>query len=883
MLPDGVVLDCEGNLQFINALNDEDTYVNQKLSTFSFNKAGTYETRFVYTYSNIKYIVPVTFRIRNANGEVPVQTKKLTLNHPSLYLTAGETEKLEAVFTPADATNQAVFWSSSDQSVVTVDAQGTVRAIRNGTAMIYCTPADPDLEPLICSVTVEDYLTVETGMTSRTVYLQGEQKNAIGFATLSVGTMTRLNRDGITPVWSIEADTVTHAKLRGETKEDSSGITANTEKLLSGGSDTYTLRCTAGEHVWSQNFALQVIDLGSSAPQSVSIARTEASVAVGEAVTLDFTPVITPSSASMPANMESLGYIGLGDYYDALDFSVYEENENQITVAFTKPGQYVVAKKYVSSNLEYVTACTVTVGGAQGRGLLTATETEFTVYSGGRSGSVSTVSLSDATVYELWKNEMQWTAERVSGNSMTVGLKENGDSVDVFVANTQRNGTDVWRVSCSFGGMTESVDLTLTTADPRGTLPERITLGRDRFTGMIGNWISVPLGAVCQPAGSMLPDQGDAFWSFSFDQAGEERSDHTIENGMLQVNFVSSGYYTGTLTYRSGNVSYQTPVYFVIQDEEEEVRKPNLRLFLVNDFDTVYPEGETGCAIAQVVLAETLSTYNTGASAAYMNETDANWTVTNTGNSAKVSLQKVSNNVYNVILDQMTGTGNINYSVKCVVDGVTCTASKTVHVAAADEVRPDAIPKQTLYQAHVGETVRIDRLLYSREDASILQASTEFDPTDLLSAVGYEINESKDTWVMTFYEAGTYTPSISAQVSNLMLNVPLTVVVGESGIIIQKTSLKLPAALTAIEAEAFEGITVEVLDLRDTNIRTIGAGAFRNCVNVTEVYLPEGNMTIDDTAFDGCINAVFFCHPGSAGAVWAGNHGFAVADPSPAN
>lgn len=882
-LPGGIRLSCEGDLQYQQAINAEDTFTSPSLSTFSFGKAGTYETRFVYAYSNMKYIVPVTFRIRNANGEVPVQTKKLTLNHPSLYLTAGETENLEAVFTPADATNQAVSWTSSDQTVATVDAQGTVRAVRNGTATIYCTPADPDLEPLTCSVTVENYLTVEAGTTSRTVYLQGEQKNTVGIATLSVGTLTRLNRDGITPVWSIETDTVTHAKLRGETTEDASGITANTEKLLSGGSDTYTLRCIAGEHVWSQNYTLQVTDLGSSAPQSVSIARTEANAAVGEAITLDFTPVITPSSASMPTNMQSLGYIGLGDFYDALDYNVYEENGDQVTVGFTKPGQYVLAKKYVLSNLEYVTACTVTVGETQGRALLTATETEFTVYSGGRSGSVSKVSLSDAMVYELWKNDLQWTAERISGNSMTVALKENGDNVDVFVANTQRNGTDVWRISCSFGGMTEWVDLTLTTADPRGTLPERIELGQDRFTGMIGNWISVPLGAVCYPTGSMLPDQGDAFWSFSFDQAGEERSDHTIEKGMLRVNFVSSGYYTGTLTYRSGNVSYQIPVYFVIQDEEEEVRKPNLRLFLVNDFDTVYPEGETGCAIAQVVLAETLSTYNTGASVAYMNETDANWTITKTGSSAKVSLQKVSNNIYNVILDQMNGSGDVNYNVQCVVNGVTYTASKSIHVAAADEVRPDATPRQTLYQAHVGETVSIDRLLYSREDASVLQASTEFDAADLLAAVGYEINENKDSWVMTFYETGNYTPYISAQVSNLVVDVPLTIMVTDRGTEIQQTVLKLPAALTSIEEEAFEGVIANVIDLRESAVQSIGANAFRNCVNVTAVYLPDGNITIDDTAFFGCINAVFYCSPGSTGAVWAGNHGFAVADPSPTN
>ena len=879
-LPNGFILSCEGDAQYQQALNEEDTFVSQSVSTFSFNRAGTYETRFVYSYSNMKYVVPVTFRIRDANGDVPVQTSKLTLNHKSLYLTAGETANLGTVFTPANATNQTVTWSSSNPNVVTVDANGAVRAVRNGEAEIYCMPNDQELDIVSCPVTVEDYLTVDAGATSRTLYLQGKEDSVLSFASLTPGTVTRFTAAGIVPSWSVDTSGVSHTIITSEIAEDNSGISLRTQKLLSGGNDTYTISCKAGSYNWSQTYTVSVVDLGPTAPQRVSIARSTVSATVGETVTLDFTPIIEPAGAILPNDIWDQGFVGIGDFYNALDRNVYSENGNILTAAFTKPGQYLVTRSYVLSNLNYVTACTVTVGNANSRNLLSATETNFTVYSGGKSGSVSTVTINDASVYEFWGSELAWSAERISGESLTVALKEHGRSVDVFVANTLKNGTDIWRITCSFGGMSESVDLTLTADTPRGPLPDNLSLSQNRFTGMIGDWINVQLGVSCEPSGSMLPDQGDAFWSFTFDQAGEEQSTHRIENGILRVCFTDNGYYMGKLVYKAGNVSYQLPIYFVIQDEEEEVKNPNLNLFLVNDFDTVYPEGESGIPIAQVVIAESLSTYSTGAAVAYMNEANATWSIQKSGTAANLKLNRISANVYDVILEKINKSGNVNYTIKCIVNGTTYNISKTLHVASNSEARPDATPSQTVYRAHVGESVDIDRLLYSRNDASVLQSSTSFDPSDLLAAVGYEIVEKDDKWVMTFYESGTYTPNVSARVSNIQVTVPLTIIVVEQSEEIPLTVIKLPAMLKRVEEDAFEGINADVIDMRDTQISNIGAGAFRNCVNVSRVYLPSNSIQIHDTAFYGCINVVFYCEAGSAGAIWAQAHGFQVVDPA---
>lgn len=879
-LPDGVLVSCEGGKQYQEALNEKDTYVSQSLSTFSFSKAGTFEANLVYAYSNIKYIIPITFNIRDENGEVPVQASRMSLNHRNLYMTIGDSAALEAVFTPVDSTNQAVTWTSSDPSVATVDANGNVRAISNGTAYISCDPADPECETVECAVTVEDYLNVEAGTQSMTLYVQGTQQKNIAAVQLTEGTIERLMNSGVTPVWTVDIDQVNHAEIDTQILDGSIGVLVNTESLKSNGTDTYTVRCEAGEYSWSQDYTLRVVDLGNNAPESVTIRKTAVSTAVNVPVTIDFTPVFTPAGTSMPSGMTDTGFVGVGDFYSAVDMSSYAENGDSITLAFTKPGQYLLTRRYLLSNLQYVTACTITVGGEQtGQNVLKATETSYTVYSGGQSGIVSTVSITDAILYQLWGDSLTWSLERISGDSITAALKEHGDSVDVFVASVEKNGTDVWRVSCSFGGMTESVDLTLTAADPRGELPESIALSTNLLSGMIGNRIYLPLGVSCSPSGSMLPDQGDEFWSFEFDQAGEERSSHSIENGMLQVLFTMSGYYTGTLTYRSGNVSYQLPVYFVIQDEEQEVREPEFELFAINTADTVYPEGETGVSIGQMVMAESLSTYSTGSAVAYMKTANAVWKVTTSGTAATLSLRKASDNVYDLVLNQIKKSGDLTYTVTCTIDGKNYTVTKTLHVAGSTEARPDATLAHTMYQTTVGEEVTIDNRMYSREDGSILQSSTELDASALLAAAGYEINEKDSGWKMTFYQEGTYNASVHAQVSNLMVEVPIQIIVSEKGSEIQLTVFKLPAALTTIEEEAFEGISANVIDLRGTKIKTIGAGAFKNSVDVRTVYLPNSVRSIADDAFYGCLNAQFCCEAGSYAATWAADHHFTVIDP----
>ena len=106
----------------------------------------------------------------------PVKVSSITLSQTSLTLTSkGQTASLTATVTPDNAANKNITWSSSNSSVVTVNANGTVTAVANGTADITATAADGSGVSAKCSVTVR----VPDNI-SETITLAGGKSKKIG-------------------------------------------------------------------------------------------------------------------------------------------------------------------------------------------------------------------------------------------------------------------------------------------------------------------------------------------------------------------------------------------------------------------------------------------------------------------------------------------------------------------------------------------------------------------------------------------------------------------------------------------------------------------------------------------------------------------------------
>ena len=80
----------------------------------------------------------------NATSIVKSAVTGVTLSETKLDLNAGETAQLVAEVTPADAINKQVIWSSSNEEVAKVSADGLVTAMAGvgGTTIITCTTVD---------------------------------------------------------------------------------------------------------------------------------------------------------------------------------------------------------------------------------------------------------------------------------------------------------------------------------------------------------------------------------------------------------------------------------------------------------------------------------------------------------------------------------------------------------------------------------------------------------------------------------------------------------------------------------------------------------------------------------------------------------------------
>ena len=85
-----------------------------------------------------------------------VPVSQITLNKAETSISVGNSETLTATVAPENATNKALKWASSDASVATVAADGTVKALAIGTTTITATATDGSGKSATCKVTVTD-------------------------------------------------------------------------------------------------------------------------------------------------------------------------------------------------------------------------------------------------------------------------------------------------------------------------------------------------------------------------------------------------------------------------------------------------------------------------------------------------------------------------------------------------------------------------------------------------------------------------------------------------------------------------------------------------------------------------------------------------------
>ena len=90
---------------------------------------------------------------------------------------------------------------------------------------------------------------------------------------------------------------------------------------------------------------------------------------------------------------------------------------------------------------------------------------------------------------------------------------------------------------------------------------------------------------------------------------------------------------------------------------------------------------------------------------------------------------------------------------------------------------------------------------------------------------------------------------------------PITLAVTVKMPVFGTADFTLPADITVIEANAFEGAAMTAV-LIPEDCGSIGAGAFKDCANLTQIRIPEG-CTLGEGVLDGCGTVYVFGPAGS--------------------
>ena len=81
----------------------------------------------------------------------------------------------------------------------------------------------------------------------------------------------------------------------------------------------------------------------------------------------------------------------------------------------------------------------------------------------------------------------------------------------------------------------------------------------------------------------------------------------------------------------------------------------------------------------------------------------------------------------------------------------------------------------------------------------------------------------------------------------------------------------LPASTKTVGESAFEGLPMTIAEI-PSGCTSIGANAFKDCANLTQIRIPASVMSINTTAFDGCVGVFIYGTINSAAQTFCADH-----------
>ena len=218
---------------------------------------------------------------KTATCRVTVKAATIAVNGVSISpstmsLNVGESSKLKATVSPANATNTSVSWTSSNSSVATVASDGTVTAKAAGSATITCTTQDGS-KKATCTVTVKNSTVSVTGVSLNRTTLS---LTAGTSGTLSA-TVSPSNATNAAVSWTSSNTSVATVSSSGVVTANAAGTAKITVTTLDGNKTAF---CTV------------TVTTATIAVIGVSVSPTTLSLTTGQ--TSKLTPTVSPGNAT---------------------------------------------------------------------------------------------------------------------------------------------------------------------------------------------------------------------------------------------------------------------------------------------------------------------------------------------------------------------------------------------------------------------------------------------------------------------------------------------------------------------------------------------------------------------------------------------------------
>ena len=491
----------------------------------------------------------------------PVESVSLDVTESELAV--GETRTLVATVLPANATDKAVTWSTSDATVATVDSEGKVTALKVGSAIITAAAGEKTAE---CSLTVipvavtgvtlnKEELSLLPGETSTLVATVLPENAADKSVTWTSSNTTVATVDATGKVTAKAVGTTTVTVTTTDSGETASctvhvnpiavtgvSLNNNTLRLVNGTSETLTVtvlpeNATNKSVTWtSSNTSVATVSNGTVTAKSVGTATITAT-AEGKSATCAVT--VTPVLVSGITLNSSTANVNVGSTL-TLTATVTPSNAADKSITWSTS----------NSTVATVSTSGVVTGVKAGTATITATANDGSGVTATCTVTVNNVAVSSITLNKTTLRLVNGTSETLTATVLPTNATDktvSWSSDDTSIAsvdasgNVTANAVGTTMITAEAGEMVATCTVTVTPI-----LISSITLDKSSISG--GYLIIETLSATVSPANAA---NKALTWSISNSEVAEiSNSSNSLKKN---ITFKKAGTATITVSANDGS------------------------------------------------------------------------------------------------------------------------------------------------------------------------------------------------------------------------------------------------------------------------------------------------------------------------------------------